>query len=82
MGWGQLLRLNTASYFFGMKTRGEVRMSGSSSKTGCDGAAGIWMSSGGFVSDWLSANSDLDWLSGTTLSSTLVEATSSNSPIL
>lgn len=73
MGWGQLLRLNTASYFFGMKTRGEVRMSGSSSKTGCDSAAGIWMSSGGFVSDWLS---------GTTLSSTLVEATSSNSPIL
>lgn len=75
MGPGQLLRFNTASLFFGIEILGELSMSGSSSKTGCGGAVGIRTSSEG--SDWVAADSILDWLTGTTLSTTLVKVMSS-----
>lgn len=74
--WGHLLRLNTASCFFGMEIRGVLSTSGSSSKTGWDGTPGIRTSSEGSVSDWLSADSTLDRLAETTLSGTLSKALS------
>lgn len=75
-GWGQLL------CFFGMEIRGELSMSGSSSKTGCEGAAGIRTSSAGSTSDSLSADSSLDWLTGTALSATLAMPVSNFPPIV
>lgn len=59
MCWDHLLRLNTALFFFGMEIRGELSTSESSNKTGCEGTAGDGTSEGS-VSDWLSADSNLD----------------------
>lgn len=76
------MRFKIASYFLGMVIRGELRISGSSSKTACDDTVGIWSSSDGFVSDWQSANSALDWVTAMSLSTSLVEARFTDSPIL
>lgn len=82
VAWDHLLRLNTASFFCGMEIRGELSTSGSSSRKGCDGAAGIGTSSQESVADWLSAKSVLDWSTEATLSGTTVKATSCISPML
>ena len=67
--WDHLLCLNIALFFFGMEIRGELSTSESSNKTGCEGTAGGGISDGS-VSDRLSADSNLDRLTGLTLSET------------
>ena len=78
--WGHMLHLNTDCFFLGMEIFGELSTSGSSSKTGCGVAAGYGTSSVG--SDWLSADSSLEQLSGTVLSGTLVKPVSSISSVV
>ena len=65
-----------------MENFGEFSKSGSSSKIGCDGAAGTRVSSEWSVSDRLSADSAVYWLAGTTLSGAFLEAVFSISPML
>lgn len=71
--WGQLGFI--VMLFFGIVTRGELSMSGSSSNTGCasTGAAAP-TSSEGSTADWPSAVSALDWRTGSPLPASLTGA--------